>query len=98
MPLLWPHDEILDLSAVPAEPGWWLFLRRPGHITRVEADSGATVDLCAIELPPAEASHRLFQGHALTARLHSSRRGDFAAVVQDYGKNGVVYDLRSGRP
>jgi len=33
----------------------------------------------------------------LRRRLHVSWRGDFAAVVNDYGRHGQVLDLRSGR-
>ena len=93
--LPWSHDEILDFTPVHAQSESWLFLRSGGIVGRIDADGRAS-DLRAIELPSAEPGHEPFQGHALTSRLHSSSHGDFATVVNDNGKIGMVYDLTTG--
>jgi hypothetical protein len=45
---------------------------------------------------PSESDHKPWAGHKLRRHLHVSPRGEFAAVVNDYGRYGQVVDLRSG--
>ena len=44
-----------------------------------------------------EAAHQPWCNHVLRRRLHSSPNGDFAAVVNDYGRYGQIIDLRNGK-
>jgi hypothetical protein len=62
----------------------WLMLAENGDLFRVNVSSGvwAKVGAARPTMP--------------RTRLHVSRRGEFAAVVNDYGLDGQVVDLRSG--
>jgi hypothetical protein len=73
----------------------WLLLTGDGQIGRFDADSGAW-DLLARATVPAEPDHEPWAGHLLRQHLHADPPGDFAAVVNDYGRHGQVVDLRSG--
>lgn len=44
-----------------------------------------------------EPHHKPWNRRVLKRRLHSSKRGEFAAVVNDYGRYGQVIDLRFGK-
>lgn len=54
-------------------------------------------ELVARAKVPSEVTGDSFAGHTLTTRLHASRDGEFAAVLNDYGRHGQVIDLRSGK-
>ncbi|MBE2317651.1 hypothetical protein DVA67_016840 [Solirubrobacter sp. CPCC 204708] len=90
-PLPWPADEVLDLASVG---GGWLIARTDGALFRLTGE--AVEPVCVVERPPAEPPREPWAGHALTARLHASRDGAFAAIVHDFGHVGRVYDLSSG--
>lgn len=81
---------VLDFAPVEAEPGTWLLVRPDGAVGRPGQD------LCTVDLPPGEPDHEPWGGHALTPRLHVSRDGAFAAVTNDFGHHGRVYDLTTG--
>jgi hypothetical protein len=73
----------------------WLLLAEDGRIGRLDADSGEW-DLLARATVPAEPDHDPWNGHQLRRRLHADPFGNFAAVVNDYGRYGQVVDLRTG--
>jgi hypothetical protein len=62
----------------------WLMLAENGDLFRVDVSSGVWAKLGAARPTMPK------------TRLHISRRGEFAAVVNDYGLHGQVIDLRSG--
>jgi hypothetical protein len=94
--LPWTAAAILDLASVEGAASWLVVLR-DGTVSLVDADSGEVRELYSIELPAAEPDHNPWNGHPLTPRLHASIDASFAAIVNDYGRYGKVYDLRTGR-
>lgn len=88
---------ITDLAPVDREGhSVWLLLAGDGSLLRFDADSGDRARLAATAVP-AEPDHEPWCGHALRRHLHVSPRGEFAAVVNDYGRHGEIVDLRSGQ-
>jgi hypothetical protein len=87
---------IVDFAAVANDPASWMFVDSSGLVTRVNSASDRCDEVCRIDLPPDEPGHEPWSGHRLTPRLHLSPSGHFAAVVNDYGRNGKVYDLQTG--
>jgi hypothetical protein len=82
----------VDLDGRPI----WLLLAEDGLLIRLDADTrdwakvaSANVGLKRLGKP--------WNGRVLRRRLHASKRGEFVAVVDDYGRYGQVVDLRSGR-
>lgn len=88
---------IADLAPVCDKAGvGWLVLDAEGVISRWDlAKTRATA--VARASVPGEPDHQAWLGHELRRRLHVSRSGCFAAVVNDYGRFGEVIDLRDGR-
>jgi hypothetical protein len=87
---------IVDIAPVDqAGRPVWLLLSDCGVIFRMDAGTGEWSRLASVEFPT-ERDHTPWVGHALKHRLHGSRDGAFAAVVNDYGRYGRVVDLRSG--
>lgn len=85
-----------DLAPAHGEGGSvWLLLTADGDIGRFDADSGDWRILARASVPR-EPDRRPWAGHELRRRLHASPRGNFAAVVNDYGRHGQVIDLRTG--
>lgn len=88
---------IVDVAPVHHdERSSWLLLADSGDLFRLDASSGSSARLASARLP-SEPNRHPFAGHTLTRRLHASLRGEFAAVVNDYGCYGQVMDLRSGK-
>jgi len=88
---------VLDMA--PVEDGGrplWLLLAEGGRLIRLDADSGEWATLASTTVPD-EPDHKPWCGQRLTRRLHVSRDGRFAAVVNDCGRWGQVIDLRSGK-
>jgi hypothetical protein len=73
----------------------WLILAEDGVIARLDADTGAWSRLASTTVP-AEPGREPWMGHVPRRRLHASPDGNFAAVVNDYGRHGQIIDLRSG--
>ena len=89
--------KVIDISAVAAESrSVWLLLAEDGVICRFDADSGHWSNLARASVDP-ERDHQPWCNRVLRQRLHSSPNGDFAAVVNDYGRNGQIIDLRNGK-
>ncbi len=86
------------VDAAPVTTGgvaMWLLLGDGGRIGRWHAGSGAYERLAAASVP-AEADRDRWAGRVPRPRLHASADGRFAAVVNDYGRFGQVFDLRTG--
>ena len=88
---------IVDVSPIANEGrSIWLLLGENGLVTRFDADTGECRRLAHVSLA-AEPDHKPWCGHILKRRLHASPGGDFAAIVNDYGRYGLIIDLRSGQ-
>jgi hypothetical protein len=88
--------EVVDVTPVDALPGLWLVLGRDGRISRWDCASGATSEL-AFSAVPDESEDDTSAGKFAVPRLHASADGRFAAVVNDYGRHGALFDLAAGR-
>jgi hypothetical protein len=87
---------IVDIAPVaPGRASTWLILADDGVIARLDADTGEWSRLATTTVP-SEPDHKPWMGHVLRRRLHASANGEFAAVVNDYGRYGQIIDLRSG--
>jgi hypothetical protein len=88
---------IVDIAPVDGiERSLWLILGGDGRLVRFDAETSDSTVVASSTLSR-ERGHEPFAGHALTPRLHVSSRGEFAAVVNDYGRYGQLVDLASGR-
>jgi hypothetical protein len=87
--------EISDIAPVNLEDrSVWLLLGRDGAIHRLDADSSKWTRLSS-PAPIDEPGRQPWKGHTIRPHLHVSGTGEFAAVVNDYGRFGHVIDLRS---
>jgi hypothetical protein len=83
----------LDVAAVSGtDASLWLVLARSGDLSLFDADTGTCSTKMSVSLPT-EPTTQPFCGHVMAPRLHVSRDGRFAAVVDDYGRRGLVVDL-----
>jgi hypothetical protein len=89
-------DEILDVAAVPQAPARWMIVGRDGTLLLFNAETKGSTRVGVFPLLH-ETRDEPWGTHELTPRLHVSVRGEFAAVVSDYGKLGRVYDIAQGR-
>jgi hypothetical protein len=87
---------VLDIAPVESEArSIWLILDERGRIFRMDADSGDCLQVASASLV-AEPDHKPWVGHELRHHLHASSDGEFAAVVNDYGRHGRVLELAPG--
>jgi hypothetical protein len=89
-------DTILDIAPVNhSSQSVWMMLAANGDIFRFNADTGqySQVALSSVPVEPEDT------GWITTRRrrLHVSNRGEFVAVVNDYGRYGQVIDVRTGK-
>jgi len=94
-----PNDckKIIDIAPIKHDSrSTWLLLVEDVGRWRFDAQNEAS-ELVARAKVPSEVAGDWFAGHTLTTRLHASQDGDFAAVLNDYGRHGQVIDLRSGK-
>lgn len=92
-----PRDlgTIVDIAPIEGEgESLWILLAEDGGISRFDAVTGDWKRLASASVP--SEPDTAWNGHHLRPRLHASPRGDFAAVVNDYGRYGQVIDLGSG--
>lgn len=88
---------VTDLVPAGVDDGSvWILLVESGEIVRFDAESGAHTTLATATVPD-EPGHQPWAGRALRRRLHVSADARFAAVVNDYGQHGQVFDLESGQ-
>ncbi|MFE7563827.1 hypothetical protein [Kitasatospora sp. NPDC057500] len=89
---------VVDVAALPAVLGdagpAWLVLSEDGRLARWTPTSGEVQEVARYreERPASEF------GGGVRLRLHVSRCGRWAAVVQDRGRYGTVVDLTTGSP
>ena len=89
--------KITDIAPVIKENrSIWLLLAENGLITSIDANTGEWRRLAHVSLA-SEPDHTPWCGHILRRRLHASPGGNFAAIVNDYGRYGQIIDLRSGQ-
>jgi hypothetical protein len=73
----------------------WILLAEDGSLIRLNADSLAWKRVASSALL-SEPDHEPWDNNALRPHLHASACGQFVAVVNDYGKRGLVIDLQHG--
>jgi hypothetical protein len=98
---------IVDLAAVPGPGGGtasaWLVLSAGGVLSAWQPDTGevvarARLTFDQLPLPDAAQTQAGPERHEPWPRLHASRCGTWAAVVQDHGQHGVVVETAGGAP
>jgi hypothetical protein len=88
---------VIDVAPIERDSrSVWLLLTEDGQLAQVDCGSGDWSNVARSSVAP-EPDQRPWCGHQITSTLHCSRGGEFAAVVNDYGKYGQVIDLRSGK-
>lgn len=86
---------VLDIAPVNhSSESVWMILAAGGDIFRFNADTG-NCDHVARSSVPAEPPTDWVT--TLRQRLHLSNRGEFIAVVNDYGRYGQIIDARTGK-
>ena len=89
--------KIVDIASISTDNrSAWLILSERGRIFRFDASSGESADVASVKLT-SEVAETPFAGHVLAPHLHSSGQGEFASVVNDYGRYGQVIDLQTGK-
>ena len=87
---------VLDVAPLNGENrSVWLVLASDGRLFHLAADGGESELIAHVEIP-SEPVQDPFNGHTLGPRLHAAPNGQFAAVVNDYGRYGRIIDLRTG--
>lgn len=93
-----PEDvgKIVDIAPILVDSSsTWLLLAEDGLISRFDANTGVWNRLASTSLD-SEPDHDPWCDHILTRRMYCSPNGDFAAIVNDYGRYGQIIDLRTG--
>ncbi len=79
---------IADISPIDgATTSSWILLGQDGRIARFCADSGEVYFLGEVTVPT-EPERKPWSKRVMKRRLHCCNRGEFAAVVNDYGRSG----------
>lgn len=87
---------VLDIAAVNhSSQSVWIILSAGGDIFTFNADTGHYAPV-ARSTVPAEPDREWWM-RTLRQRLHVSSRGEFVAVVNDYGRYGQVIDVRTAK-
>jgi hypothetical protein len=87
---------VVDLAPVIGrDRSRWLVLTEAGHLVRLDADTGESTVVATTDVP-AEPGHEPWAGQDIRRRLHASPDGRVAAVVNDFGRHGRVFDLDTG--
>ena len=88
-------ERIVDIGPVNASrQSIWMLLAESGQIFRFDAETGDFAEAARASVPP-ELDHEPWSDRVLKPRLHVSNRGDFVAVVNDYGRYGQIIDVQS---
>lgn len=88
---------VVDLAPIrEGSRSLWLLLTEKRALLRFDADSGESTQV-GVVAAQAEPERQPWCGRVARNHLHASRRGDFAAVVSDYGRTGQVIDLNRGK-
>src|SRR5688572_8514524 len=87
---------ILDIAPIhEGSRSTWLMLAEDGSLIRLDAETLEWARIASSTLPP-ESDHEPWNNRELRRRLHVSKSGEFAAVVNDYGHHGQIIDLQRG--
>jgi hypothetical protein len=87
---------ILDFAPIDqATHSEWILLASDGNIIHLDVDSLEWKRVASSMLMP-EPCHEPWNDRLLREHLHVSACGRFAAVVNDYGKRGLLIDLQHG--
>ena len=87
---------VLDIAPINhSRQSDWMVLAENGDIFRFNADTGHYVQVAHSSVP-AEPTNTGWVT-TLRQRLHVSHRGEFIAVVNDYGRYGQIIDARTGK-
>jgi hypothetical protein len=95
--LAWRGATIVDACAVNAAYGHLLVLTADGGLHGVDMASHTVTPLCQITLPVFDIDD---DGHVFaspTLRLHASVNGEFAAIVVDRGRVGLLVSTVNGK-
>ena len=95
----WPPlmtTPIVSVAPIAGLPHKWAALDSGGSILIVDSASRTTIPQAQIELIR-EPDHEPWCDHALHPHIHVSPSGKYAAVVNDYGKRGLVAELATKR-
>lgn len=92
----WAGVPIEDACTVHADYGHLLLLTTNGTLYGINFDTGATVQLCTVDLPDTVHGRTNEYFGAASYRLHASSDGRYAAIVVNNGRNGTVVEIRSG--
>lgn len=74
----------------------WMVLAGDGEIFRFNAETNDFVRVAGTSVP-SEPDRAPWRDHILRRRLHASNRGEFIAIVNDYGRYGQVIDTQTGQ-
>lgn len=86
---------VLDIAPINhSSQSVWMILADNGDIFRFNADTSDYAQVARSSVP-AETGHSKW-AKTLRQRLHVSNRGDFIAVVNDYGRYGQIIDVQTG--
>ncbi len=87
------ENDILDIAPInDCSSSTWMILDITGALHRLNCEDATCYMVARIPIV-AEPDHEPWCGRTLTSRLSVSNNGQFAAVVNDYGKKGVVMSL-----
>jgi hypothetical protein len=87
---------VLDIAPVNhSNESVWMILAANGDIFRFNADTGHYVQVARSSVPAEPKDTGWIT--SLRPRLHVSHRGEFVAVVNDYGRYGQIIDVRTGK-
>lgn len=86
---------VRDIAPIPgAGRSHWLLLTDAYALVRLDADTGEWAHLASAATHNLEVDRPAWHIRACSPRLHVSHQGDFAAIVNDYGRYGQIIDLR----
>jgi len=94
--LAWRGADIVDVCAVHATYGHLLVLTADGGLHGVDMASGAVTPLCQVTLPVFEPDDGVSCFGRRGLRLHGSTNGEFAAIVVDRGRAGLLVSIAGG--
>ena len=95
--LPWRGADIVDVCAIRAACGHLLVLTADGGLHGVDLASSEVTPLCQVTLPvfePDNPDNDVFGRRGLG--LHASANGEFAAIVVDRGRDGLLVSTASG--
>lgn len=86
---------VRDIAPIPgSDRSEWLLLTEEYALVRLDADTREWTRLASAATHNLEVDRPAWHVRACQPRLHVSHRGEFAAIVNDYGRHGQIIDLR----